>query len=1508
MKKTILNKDIELNITTKTAGKEGIILLKQDEVGGHVVTLGEGNVGEINVDLTPNVTTELTYRIDDELVYWTSKVLNPAIPTVAPSAINDLQIEYVNTTDVKIKWSAPVSDPNRPNQKASSYTLVCSEVMLTEQMTSIMMMQMQKTKLKLVPKPSGEEEIYVIKNLLAGKRYYLNVISENSIRGKLLYSPPSNIEVFFTPYDSKDATSTPSIIPLRDTHGRVYTYFTQPFSENPSDPLNENNFQITGRRLADQTGWTNVDGEPDGYPENYGYVTNWAMNTGEAPPTFVPEFYGFMSGSWGNPFNQGWYNFDNPWIMFDLDGAWDITSIWIYVNTEMVAAQGYNIAIDARKFDFKGSVDGTNWVTIGSINVSYGVQGWTKIDVLTHLAKEMKFFVVGASSYHLGAIGVYGVRSASYTISGHKLKRETPQRSIKEKIGVNAFLGENDIDKMASLSDVTRWYNNANWFINSPRCDKRLEDHPDLSVDDVEYKFVDTLDDWNSVDQLTTFKDAGVTNMICINNTIAYNTSSSDIVSQGEAWEAIPLDPNVQRGEILESTNPNNYKHFARLWYTLAAKLGNNPDADPTFIKIKSTEDQTLGLNLVNYGECNNERDSIWIQSRFMNAEENAALQSACYDGHNNTMGGGFGVKNADPEFNFLTSGTIGPETGYIFRMMKWWDYNRGQGNYPLDVISYHNYIAFSDLPDTYASANSWGSRPERKQHFDFKRGKMWQYAVFRDMYMPNKELWCTETGYSEHFGGSCAPNYPTQVERSFYKAAWTLRLLILKMYIGVDVINLFWYSNHGETRLEDANQTIKNKSAFATHGLTDGITWTNDWNRKYLPTGWYLATFRNEIEGYHLRHSIKTGLVEGTMDEVISTVDPTLYAFAVENPDTNETGILAWYSDMQMAKKAMRILLDPTEIDVDVVTFEGADVRQDLQGVSTNIPASVEAGVRYIDIQVGEVPVFIKTKNIGIEKLKAVDEIRIQSVSQSAIKLTWLDINVGNTHKTKIFMSTSVNEGYTLITNDIITNGEYVASGLATSTNYFFRIQLEDGAKQSDVSATYGASTLYQIATPSDFSSNYQTTSAITLNWTYSEDDQEKIDKFLLYRSSSLSGAYAQIATISKSARSFVNSGLLTDVGYYYKLVAVKGVNQYSQPTFFDVKTTQNEGIAPIALALKSNYVGDKVFIRFDREVKNVANNEVAFTVRKITTSPIYTDFFIPITETLVDNSDKSLVTIRLTEKIPNDVELYVSYDDSLGSILDKDTDTPLLSFELEAENNSNSPLLLSKKVNINFINGGSGDDIVTSPETWNNLTFNFESGNNQYQGGLVDKNNVNTNWRFLLPFSDYPVFINKWDSEYLPAHTFDSLPADVTNLFPASSLTSGNMLASWASRAGVKISGLDNTKEYNLYFSVVPMTYEALPEADFNVESLNGLHSTTWKVSKSQMKLGALYGLKPNVGSFTNIGVTAKEYNGSTFDAAVSLSEGINDISLLFTNQTSSFILIITGMAIEEVIPLVI
>jgi len=453
-------------------------------------------------------------------------------------------------------------------------------------------------------------------------------------------------------------------------------------------------------------------------------------------------------------------------------------------------------------------------------------------------------------------------------------------------------------------------------------------------------------------------------------------------------------------------------------------------------------------------------------------------------------------------------------------------------------------------------------------------------------------------------------------------------------------------------------------------------------------------------------------------------------------------------------------------------------------------------------------------------------------------------------------------------------------------------------------MTVTYGASTLGVVTVPTNFHSTNASTSTIELAWEYT--DEAKIDNFIISRALSLDGKFTKIATIDKTERVYTDSQLFASTNYYYKIVAALSSNILSQPAIANASTdTQGSNDAPTIVNAKTNFIGDIIYVRMSQPVKNVANNESAFLITNAGN-------VVNVIETRLAIGDDTLVEVVI-DRISQSATPVLNYDGIAGAICDKGTELKTVTVNgLAIANNANSPSLLSKKVRLNFINAGVGSsemEIIHNGDVWNDIVIPAKDNqSNQFQGALVDVNGNATNWRFLLPFSDYPVFFNKWDSEGFPTFSHAGVSPINLDMFPYETRRSGGFLADWAPKIAFNVSGLDTSKQYNMWFSVVPIEWESEPSSNYHIETADGTKSVLWNINKTEFNVGLIREMSPNVGTFQNLKPTAFEKTSSGFASpATPINILATDINLVLTNLTPAYKLAVTGMIIEEVIPLI-
>lgn len=1481
MKKILLTSDLILNKSEREPGDTGVLLIEQDHVGYHVVTLADGNVGDSTVDMTPGVITKLTYIVDDETVYWTSEVLNPVRPILAPAAINDLTLDIVNTSSVRISWTAPKGDAGNDFTAADQYVICVSEANIDEN-TNVY--GLQKVKQTLTPKRPGQPETFVVTKLIAGRKYYLTVISRTTLLGRTRQSANSNIISFYTYFDSKSNTTQASIIPFRADSLGVTGFATGPVFDNPNQRYDQDHMRISTAVLADHSNVIDLSGVPAGTP-----------STNQRP--------GLLMEMWGDPYGKGWFNFDHPYVHFDLQGSWNITAVYVQVNTVAFNNAGYNLETGSINLVVKCSTDGTTWKELGSIQSNYvnNDVDWLKVDIDTDLSANAKYLALGTSSFIVNSFAAYGIRQDTPQLKGVKHRKETPKRDLNERIGINAFLAEENPDMIAEVSGTTRVYNEAQWIMGGNTIDalpQEQYDQREYKLEDVRYKYAKSFM-WDYDAKMTTWKNTGQKLLFTINNSMPYLR-----YNDRNATNIKPVDPHLDFLNLDVTTNPLNYKHYARYAYNLIARYGSNKNVDQQYLQVDSSDTVKVGLDLIQYFEPGNEIERAWHGEKcYGNPEEHAAFISAVYDGHKGAMGPGFGMKAADPNMKLLNPGMITTDVGRIWRMVKWWDKYRGEGDYPIDILNVHFYSVWNRDASTsmWSDQPAWGLFPEAHGSIDHE---LVPGIELRNIQMPNKEFWVTETGYDEQNFGTNSPNYPTHFERARYKSYWIIRSLIQMFHRGVDVVTLYWWANT-TIRVEDINPPeSKIRDTFLTCGFTDGVTAFNDWNRKWLTAGYYVRTFKHECGAYDVAHEIyfrgTNKLVNQT--SVIGTYHPELCGYALEGKDDpSQKGVLLWITNVEMNHVPIKVYVASDESLVEVVEFEGAEQRKTLPGRHYFVPVETDAQGKFITVQVGECPLFVKTKNVGTPKLVNPEFIQVAPVSTTAIKIAWTDKNT-IANKTTIFVSDNPNNGFTVLFNGLITDAEYVANGLEENKAYYFKVQLQNGPSVSDLSAAYGATTLISVPTPRSFALSAATTTTLKLSWELTDAEQKIITGFQLFKSLTIDGPYDKVADIAPSVRNYTDTGLVNGTDYFYKLRSTDSGIYFSPYTFTLTATTalpSNE--SPVVTSSAVNYAGDTIMLKFDQEVKDAAGSEAAFTIIRGASE------LVNVAAALVKTNDKFVVHLKTEKFIYAGETLTISYDWTKGTIRSA-TNIPVDSFTgRQPVNHAQDPALLVRKGGLNILNADYPGQDEASDLRWTDIYL--PEGIHQSQGPITNMvTGAATGWRFLFPNNSFGTLWNRGGYQTTgPIAPATPEELRIRELFPDPVRQKGSALYAGGNRY-VTISGLDTTKLYNIYVFVGGPG--VVDNSIFQLQTFDTQSKTTWKISNGKFNYGILSEISPSVNSLPGAGSNALEYVPSTKGFAAEetvINRGVNDIMLTLTNLNPDMPGIIAGILIEEIKPIV-
>ena len=305
----------------------------------------------------------------------------------------------------------------------------------------------------------------------------------------------------------------------------------------------------------------------------------------------------------------------------------------------------------------------------------------------------------------------------------------------------------------------------------------------------------------------------------------------------------------VRAGE--DPLDPSAYVEHADYLYQFAARYGRSV-SDTALLKLKPGNAPITGSGRIRYLENWNEPDKTWFtRGGYFTPDEFATMCSADCDGHNNTLGPGKGMKNADPSIKMVMAGLTELNLEYIRCMKLWSDWNRTSG-FPADVLNFHH----------YCGNGQHGISPEQ----DSLKRRLQQIVAFRDSCMPGKEIWLSEFGYDTNplseqaavaIGGSDI--YEVQGQ-------WILRSYLEAAAAGIDRAFVFM--------LRDANAGDPNK--YNSSGLTGEIWYGHQPKKSWF----YVSAMTRQLTGLRFDTVLSSGHDSVSVCRFVSsTGDKTVYA-----------------------------------------------------------------------------------------------------------------------------------------------------------------------------------------------------------------------------------------------------------------------------------------------------------------------------------------------------------------------------------------------------------------------------------------------------------------------------------------------------------------------------------------------------------------------------------------------------------------------------------------------------
>ncbi|XWW47836.1 hypothetical protein JYG30_10510 [Fibrella sp. USSR17] len=334
-------------------------------------------------------------------------------------------------------------------------------------------------------------------------------------------------------------------------------------------------------------------------------------------------------------------------------------------------------------------------------------------------------------------------------------------------------------------------------------------------------------------------------------------------------------------------SKPASYVDQARVAFQYMARYGHNKRIDPALVSVTTEHDhwqpvnqKKIGLGLIRYIECENERDKTWHgRQGYQTAREYAANLSAFYDGHKQTMGPGAGVKNADPSVTVVIGGLAGHTTDYVRAMVDWCREFRGyhpdgRVNLCWDVINHHLYANDAGTSQSNNGAAQRGAAPELA-------GVGQQAAAFVKLaheLCNDMPVWITEAGYDTNPGSPFRAIAIGSKSVEQTQADWILRTALLYLRVGID--RVFFYQMYDENP-DDPTQ-------FSSMGLINK-------NRTRKPAADYLFQATRLIGNYTYQETLRRSgptqpLVDRYTLDLPNQLTQTAYVLMIPD-ERNRTG-----------------------------------------------------------------------------------------------------------------------------------------------------------------------------------------------------------------------------------------------------------------------------------------------------------------------------------------------------------------------------------------------------------------------------------------------------------------------------------------------------------------------------------------------------------------------------------------------------------------------------------------
>ncbi len=415
---------------------------------------------------------------------------------------------------------------------------------------------------------------------------------------------------------------------------------------------------------------------------------------------------------------------------------------------------------------------------------------------------KVRYLLINTSDGFPREIELYGTYKASTKAVTPAPHKDIP---LKNGFGFNGFewdfldSGGFDVDsnKLKPIKTFSGFRHYMDW--------EKLE-----AIEGV-YTFSPTMSGgWNYDAVYESCKQQGIEVLACLQTMPSWMEATYPSTSRDRDFAPLKYGRNF--------ASPASYIEQAKVAFQYTARYGRNTLVNPALLSVydkpRWTADHVnsirIGLDLVKYIECGNERDKWWRgRAGYQTGREYAANLSAFYDGHKNTMGPGVGVKNADPTMKVVMTGLASASIDYVKGMIDWCKEFRGYNadssvNICWDVINYHYYSNNSDASQSGISTR--GTAPEISSAGKVAK----EFVALAHQSLHDMPVWVTELGYDANQGSPYKAIAIGNKDEYITQADWSLRSALLYNRLGIE--RSFFYE------LYDDN--FPNPIQFASSGL----------------------------------------------------------------------------------------------------------------------------------------------------------------------------------------------------------------------------------------------------------------------------------------------------------------------------------------------------------------------------------------------------------------------------------------------------------------------------------------------------------------------------------------------------------------------------------------------------------------------------------------------------------------------------------------------------------------